>query len=221
MGFRQLFLRFSGCDLRCVWCDTPDSLTRPKLPTALTGLTPQALLNLVSEYQGNYHSLSVTGGEPLLQVGFLEDFLRAYAAFRPVYLETAGHRHKEMQVLAPLVDIVSLDFKLPSSTGERELWEEHKLFLQACVGKRGYIKITLSGATALEEIERAARLVAGSAPLDFCVVLQGASAVQNALGDFAVPSSSQLIAAFDVAVAVLGEGRVRLLGQLHKSLGLP
>jgi pyruvate-formate lyase-activating enzyme len=32
VGVRQIFLRFFGCNLRCGWCDSPETLTAPKGP---------------------------------------------------------------------------------------------------------------------------------------------------------------------------------------------
>ena len=59
MGVPQLFVRFYGCNLSCTFCDTRPDSSRT--------LTAGALMSKILEYRKPYHSLSLTGGEPLCQ----------------------------------------------------------------------------------------------------------------------------------------------------------
>lgn len=106
-GTPSTFVRTSGCNLRCVWCDTPFTSWRPEGRT----MDVAAVLAAV-EACGPRHVV-VTGGEPLLaaDVGPLCAALRA--AGHHVTIETAG------TVLPPggppASDLMSISPKLSSS----------------------------------------------------------------------------------------------------------
>ena len=57
------------------------------------------------------HSISFTGGEPLLHADFIKDFLEKYPLTS--MLETNGSLPGELAKLTKLVDYVSMDVKLP------------------------------------------------------------------------------------------------------------
>ena len=67
LGVKQLFIRFYGCSFGCAYCDT-------KLLRYGT-FTKEDLLGKIAEYREPYHSVSITGGEPLEQSDFLKEFL--------------------------------------------------------------------------------------------------------------------------------------------------
>ncbi len=107
-GMPCTFVRTVGCDLRCVWCDTPQAfhggtrLTRGEvLERALSFGTPL---------------VELTGGEPLLQPGVLPLMRELCDAGRTVLLETGGHR--DVSGVDPRVHKI-VDLKAPGS-GEVE-----------------------------------------------------------------------------------------------------
>ena len=71
IGFEQLFIRFSKCNLKCSYCDT-------NFVTDLKEYTSQELSDEVKKYNTT-HSISLTGGEPLLDVEFLKECLPLFA----------------------------------------------------------------------------------------------------------------------------------------------
>jgi 7-carboxy-7-deazaguanine synthase len=108
IGRRQIFVRFSGCNLNCNYCDTPES----RDPTSGDLVSTDELYNMVNDIiTPDFHSISFTGGEPLLHSDFIKKFLEKYK-FKSL-LETNGALPEEIQKLSSLLDYVSLDIKLP------------------------------------------------------------------------------------------------------------
>jgi 7-carboxy-7-deazaguanine synthase len=72
VGLPAVFLRLSGCNLSCVWCDTPYTwnwkLFDPKIEVHMMEIEEvlRELLHLLNLIEGN-RVLVITGGEPLLQ----------------------------------------------------------------------------------------------------------------------------------------------------------
>lgn len=178
VGVRQIFVRFSACDLRCVWCDTPGSLVRTsycevenasglrkfqKIQNPIDSQQLISFLNLLSPDSHLYHSISLTGGEPLLQYKFLLSFLPLLKKklSLPIYLESGGHRPYELKQIINYVDYVSMDFKLPSSAKTGILWDKHKEFLSISLEakKNIWVKIVVTADTLLDELFYAADLV--------------------------------------------------------------
>ena len=84
IGCRQVFVRFCGCNLLCDYCDT--DFQGGEVYSA------QELAKKVSDFPLKaVHSVSLTGGEPLLQYEFLKEFLPLVDA--KIYLETSLIQH--------------------------------------------------------------------------------------------------------------------------------
>jgi organic radical activating enzyme len=171
VGRRHLFLRFAGCPLRCRYCDTPESLVRTR-EFVVHGRAPRALANAVSvatvasvvaglAEAESIDGISLTGGEPLAQAGFLRTLLREADVPRPRLLETSGTLPDSLAEVIGEVDIVSMDLKLASNTGERAYWDEHRRFLEVC-GEKAYVKIPVDRSTSRQEFERAMALLGDS-----------------------------------------------------------
>jgi organic radical activating enzyme len=108
LGRRQVFIRFSGCNLNCKYCDTPDS-RNPEYGNYLS------IDELSKEVNGlitpDFHSLSLTGGEPLLHADFIKEFLENYPI--DALIETNGSLPDELKKISNLVKFASVDIKLP------------------------------------------------------------------------------------------------------------
>lgn len=178
VGVRQIFLRFSVCDLKCVWCDTPDSLVREEFCQVETALGSRkfkkvknsvSISELLSYIKGLtpdlHHSISLTGGEPLLQHKFLSAFLPLLREQikANIYLETGGHRPDELRSVIKYIDYVSMDFKLPTSSKTGDLWEKHRQFLDIALSSESvlniWVKIVTTNKTSKEELNYSVELI--------------------------------------------------------------
>ena len=113
MGRPCVFVRLTGCNLRCVWCDTTHAFYNGK------NLSADQIIDQVKSYSINL--VEITGGEPLLQkevFPLMESLLKN--KFQ-VMLETSGSLPIK-NVPAKVIKI--LDLKCPGSGEEnKNLWE--------------------------------------------------------------------------------------------------
>lgn len=151
IGFEQLFIRFSKCNLKCSYCDTD-------FTSELKEYTPQQLANEVAKYE-TIHSISLTGGEPLLDSDFLKEFLPLVD--KKVYLETNGTLFNELEQVIDLVDIISMDIKLNSTSHNGDLFEKHKKFIDIVTknNKEIFVKIVFDEKITNDEISKCIELV--------------------------------------------------------------
>ncbi|OGW95536.1 MAG: hypothetical protein A2Z81_04420 [Omnitrophica WOR_2 bacterium GWA2_45_18] len=169
-GVRQVFVRFFSCNMRCVWCDTPVSMGEGN--SNYQELDLQDVFSRVSALWKNCHSVSLTGGEPLVQTHFIENLLPLMKrAGMPVFLETNGILYQQFQRIVDDVDIIAMDIKLPSSTQDRAYWQEQEEFLKMAVAKDVFIKIVVSTRALKADILKAVDLVAGVSR-DIPVIIQ-------------------------------------------------
>ncbi len=112
IGWRTVFVRLTGCPLRCVWCDTEYSFH---------GGGWRSIDELLAEVAGHgVAHVCVTGGEPLAQKRCITLLTRLCDAGYEVSLETSGAL--DVSAVDPRVHKV-MDLKAPDS-GEsaRNLW---------------------------------------------------------------------------------------------------
>ena len=162
-GVRQVFVRFFECHMHCVWCDTPNSIGDGD--REYTEYLPTQLWESVEPLLKGCQSVSLTGGEPLLQTDFIKEFVPYLKkAGAPIYLETSGVLYKELAENIDAVDVVAMDFKLPSSTKCRPFWQEHEAFLKTALKREVFIKAVISSETQREDVERSIGLISECDP---------------------------------------------------------
>ncbi|HUK99241.1 MAG TPA: 7-carboxy-7-deazaguanine synthase QueE [Nitrospirota bacterium] len=232
IGERHIFVRFMGCDIHCRYCDTSAAIHSENNEPGPNFCSTQIAAddfrfnhvhNPVSssdlfEYCSRLvipgpsrPTVSLTGGEPLLHSDFLLEWLPLAKKTFKIYLETNGIHAAAMHDISRMVDVVSMDFKLPSATGLRPFWEEHKHFLLAAKGKTIFIKAVVTGDTNQDDIMISARIIA---QFDSSIPL----VIQPAGGPLA-PASSMLVTLQEAALRLIPN--VRVIPQAHKILHLP
>lgn len=151
IGVPQVFIRFWGCNMSCGWCDTPASRQTSRYQIFSAAKLRDRVVSLAKRC----HSVSLTGGEPLLQADFLSDFLPLIRKKGiKIYLETNGVCVEALSKILKWIDIISMDIKLPSSTGDKPCWEEHAAFLRVAGQKEVFIKAVVSAKTRPADIAR-------------------------------------------------------------------
>jgi len=157
LGEKQIFVRFYGCNLNCSFCDT-------KLERFME-YEPQELFDEIKLYRDKYHSISFTGGEPLLYKDFLKEILKLTAKRgHRHYLETNGTLAAELEELIEHIDIVAMDLKFPSSSGMGDLWGRHKDFLKVARRKEVFLKAVICLETKEEDLKQALELIKEVSP---------------------------------------------------------
>ncbi len=224
VGERHTFVRLQDCDLSCRYCDSPHTFVenascRVEDPPFSKNFRRHANPLSVEDINGileSFHDdvISVTGGEPLQKADFLSTWLPTLKPRFRVLLETAGVHSEALEKIIGFVDVISMDFKLPSATGMRPYWDEHEKFLKIARGKEVYVKAVVSSETTDEEIRRSRDLVRSiDASIPF--ILQPATA----FAEFrAVPRREQI--AHWQEIAQQGLSQVRIIPQVHKQLGI-
>lgn len=223
IGQRQIFLRFIGCNLSCSYCDTliesekycvvrnPKDIEKKDNP-----LTIEEVLSILDKFlkaQNIFHSLVLTGGEPLLQVDFLKSFLPKVKLSK--YLETNGTLPDRLEEIIDLVDIVCVDFKLPSATKCDDYTSAHKSFIEIAQLKEVFVKAVFTRDTIVQEVDDMATIIS-EIDKNIPLVLQPATMSRSFKS---IPTVEQFFTFHSIAKRKLNN--VLVIPQCHKILKIP
>ena len=154
LGVPSVFVRTSGCNLRCRWCDTPYASWKPEGEE----LSVEEIMKRVTSYQCRH--VVLTGGEPMIARGLPELAACLRAAGHHITIETAATVMPE----GIACDLASLSPKLSNSTPEEAIagaWKErheqrrHRPdVIRAWMAAGAYqLKFVVTSAEDLSEIE--------------------------------------------------------------------
>jgi organic radical activating enzyme len=221
VGYRQLFVRFANCQLDCGYCDTDFAEKQyanieiePGKRNFIQWKNPVDY-NLLAEHlismnrQLKHHSVSLTGGEPLLNSKYLSKLLPILRSEgMKIYLETNGLLYSYLSDIVKYVDIIGMDIKLKSATNQITNWLEHEKFLTVAKDKELFVKVVVSNKTTENEIKHIAELLEKletNAPL----ILQPITPKRG----FQPPAPDQLLQLMEIAINCNSD--VRIIPQTH------
>ncbi|MEQ8237290.1 MAG: 7-carboxy-7-deazaguanine synthase QueE [Syntrophomonadaceae bacterium] len=224
VGSRNIFVRFSGCNLRCSYCDTPSSLDRSDFcrfnpvcggygewQQITNPLSVNEVIQLISGFRSRW--ISLTGGEPLIWADFIA---KLGGRLRPngyrFLLETNGTLYEELTRCIEYMDLISMDYKLPSATGI-DCSQAHNEFLKQAKDKALYVKIVVDSNTETIEIRQALQIIVQKGR-NTTLFLQPASP----FGEIKSPPIRKLLDMQHYCLGMLDD--VRILPQLHRQLQL-
>jgi 7-carboxy-7-deazaguanine synthase len=226
VGCRQIFVRMALCNLHCAYCDTPfaaaaqcrieDAPASGNFVTIANPVSLDLLASILFQWRqqlpGAHHSISLTGGEPLLQADLLHQWLPTLRTILPLHLETNGTLPTALEPLLPHLDYISMDVKLASVTKAPTPWAEHRQFLSLAKAVSCCVKAVIGEETSAAEVEEVARLVAATAP-EALLILQP----QTRNGKVAV--AANLLMTLQGRAAGI-HGNIRVIPQTHHFLNL-
>lgn len=152
LGAHQIFVRSYGCNLSCKYCDT-------KLHS-FKEYEPQELFEEIRHRHNGSHSISFTGGEPLLQKDFLKEVLNLTDRSGFVnYLETNGTLPEALEEVIDNLDIIAMDLKLATSGGGDSQWDNHRNFLRIASKREVFLKAVICNSTHEEDLTESISLI--------------------------------------------------------------
>lgn len=177
-GVPSVFIRTSGCNLRCRWCDTPYASWKPEGEE----MSVAEILAEVEKYPS--HHCVVTGGEPMIAKGIHELCASLREAGQHITIETAATVSPE----GIACDLASLSPKLANSTPPAEqggqAWSDRHeatrfqpdVISAWCQGYEHQLKFVVSAEGDLIEIEALLETAAiKTAPANILLMPEGRS----------------------------------------------
>ena len=218
VGKKTLFIRFSGCHLKCRWCDTKYALP---LDSGTEYQIDEIEDLIIRELQPFTYKVNFTGGEPLLQTDAvikLADFIKKQTNLK-TYIESSCFDSELFSKVLPYIDICKIEFKTDDSkVVENEVYDSLLLNEIKCLelavesNKTTYIKIVVTNSTNLESFKNLVYNISKKIrPSDIVgFIIQPSHGVDQ-------PTVNKLLDTYDIVQPMFPE--VRIISRLHKEIG--
>ena len=218
VGKKTLFIRLSGCHLKCRWCDTKYALP---LDSGTDYQIDEIKDLIIKELRPFTYKVNFTGGEPLLQteaVIELADFIKKQTNLK-TYIESSCFDSELFSKVLPYIDICKIEFKTDDSNVVEDQEYDNLLLneikcLELAVesNKATYIKIVVTNSTNLESFKNLvyniSKKIKPSDILGF--IIQPSFGIDQ-------PTVNKLLDTYDIVQPMFPE--VRIIPQLHKEIG--
>ena len=218
IGKKTLFIRLSGCHLKCRWCDTKYALP---LDSGTDYQIDEIKDLIIRELRPSTYKVNFTGGEPLLQteaVIELADFIKKQTNLK-TYMESSCFDSELFSKVLPYIDICKIEFKTDDSNVVEDQEYDNLLLneikcLELAVesNKATYIKIVVTNSTNLESFKNLvyniSKKIKPSDILGF--IIQPSFGIDQ-------PTVNKLLDTYDIVQPIFPE--VRIIPQLHKEIG--
>jgi 7-carboxy-7-deazaguanine synthase len=218
VGKKTMFIRLSGCHLKCRWCDTKYALP---LDSGTDYQIDEIKDLIIKELRPFTYKVNFTGGEPLLQteaVIELADFIKKQTKLK-TYMESSCFDSELFSKVLPYIDICKIEFKSDdSNVVEDEEYDNLLLNEIRCLelavesNKVTYIKIVVTNSTNLESFKnlvyKISKRIKPSDILGF--IIQPSFGIDQ-------PTVNKLLDTYDIVEPMFPE--VRIIPQLHKDIG--
>ncbi len=199
VGKPQIFIRFFGCNIHCAYCDEPD-FEQDKV-----NQSKEWVLSQLEPFKGKaLHSVSMTGGEPLLHTKAIRELYPHMPA--PLFLETNVTLPDRLTEIKDIITYFSVDYK----PGYEPAFEESMAILKDAPNV--YVKYVLTSRFPDAHMEFLAKIMQKYP--QFPVILQPVTP----FAEVTIPASpSDIFRAIELLKSLPD---VRVIPQTHKFLGL-
>lgn len=134
IGVPTIFVRLSGCNLQCTWCDTKYAWEKG------TEKTVEQVIEEVKTCDNGFCDwVLITGGEPLLQE--IDELVRKLKNEYRIGIETNGSIYKDV---LQMCDFISADIKPPSSGNPTDNIPTFARIVNAIKKRNGQVKAVIA-----------------------------------------------------------------------------
>ena len=201
VGEMQIFVRFCRCNLHCRYCDTDYKKDKKSIIYTPKDLAKEILHNEVE-------TISLTGGEPLLETEFLLEFLPLIKKQKKVYLETNGTLVNQLSCVIDNIDVIAADIKLQSATKQKNQFFINDEFMSIAKKKECFIKVVFDENIEKEEISHVIKIAKKH---DLPIILQPLMNKNKLKSDI-----NKLMSVYNLFYTLYSN--TRLIPQIHKFL---